>query len=104
MDEETKRFYEKVCIEYCENGCVSEDLYKIFMKAHGKLKYRDEKQVNAFMRDFIKHYIQDHNLPWRDNRYLYGEAYELHIFTNIDELPKETALGDLRFKIIESEE
>lgn len=93
MDEDTKRLCAKACIEYCENGYVSEDLYKSFMEGHGKLNYSDQKRINTFMRDFIKQYIKDYNLPWRDNRYIYGKAYGFEIITCIDAFPKEGHIG-----------
>lgn len=104
MDEKMKRLFEKACIEYCETGCVSEDLYKDFMKEHGKLCYPDKEQANSFMRNFIHQYILDHNLSWKNNTCLFGEAYGLGIITCIDAVPKEGWIGPFHFKTIESEE
>lgn len=104
MDEEIKEICKKSCIEYCENGFVSESVYEDFMVKHSKLSYSDRKQVDSFMRGFIEQYIRDHNLPWRNNRMLYGVVHEVNIFTDIDELPKEGYIGPFHFEIIESEE
>lgn len=41
MDEEMRKLFERVCIEYCESGIISEDLYKTFMKKHSNLRYPD---------------------------------------------------------------
>lgn len=103
MDEEMRKLCERVCIEYCENGIISEDLYKTFMKEHSNLRYPDIEKANAFMRDFIDRYIKEHDLSWRCNRYLYGEAYGFKIFTEIDELPKNGHFGFVPFEIIKCE-
>lgn len=93
MDENIKQLCEKACIEYCENGYVSEELYKDFIQGHGKLCYPDKEQANSFMRDFIHQYIWDHSLPWKNNTYLFGEAYGFGIITCIDAIPKEGHIG-----------
>lgn len=92
MDESAKQLCEKVCVEYCENGYVSEPVYENFIENHNKLNYPDLEQANTYMRNFIQQYIKDNNLPWRNNCYLYGEAYGFKIFTEINELPKEVQI------------
>lgn len=92
MDNRLLELCEKACIEYCKNGFVSEDPYKDFIREHKRLCYSDQEQINSYMRSFIEKYIKGHNLPWRDNRYLYGEAYGMNIIFNIDEIPKEVRI------------
>lgn len=103
MNEEMRKLCERVCIEYCESGIVSEDLYKTFMKEHSNLRCPDMEKADAIMRDFIDRYIKEHNLSWRCNQYLYGEAYGFKIFTEIDEPPKNGHFGFVPFEIIKYE-
>lgn len=104
MDENVQQICQKACIEYCEDGFVSESTYKSFMSVHDKVSYPDQEQINAFMRNFIEQYIKDRNLPWRSNRCLYGEVYGLGIITCIDAIPKEGWIGPFHFETIKSED
>ena len=83
MDEEMRKLCERVCIEYCENGIISEDLYKTFMKEHSNLRYPDMEKANAFMRDFIDRYIKEHDLSWRCTGIFMGKLMDLRFLLRL---------------------
>ena len=90
MDNELLELCEKACIEYCENGYVSESVFNSLMKDHEVLTLNDSETMKAYMRNFIKKYIQNHNLPWRSNTCI-SSLTSLGICYSfiLSELPKE---------------
>lgn len=63
MDGNVQQICQKACIEYCDNGIISETTYKNFMSAYDNLSFPDQEQMNSFMRNFIERYIKEQNLP-----------------------------------------
>lgn len=67
MDENVKQLCKKACIEYCEDGFVSEPVFDSLMKHYELLNFNEGEEIKAFMRNFISDYIQVNNLSWKSN-------------------------------------
>lgn len=71
MDEVLKEICKKACVEYCENGFVSEPVFNSLINYYESINFNDSEEMKAFMRNFIVNYIQANNLPCRNNTCIY---------------------------------
>lgn len=67
MDGSIQQICQKACVEYCEDGFVSEPVFNSLMEHYESLNFSDGEEVKTFMRNFIAYYIKVNNLSWKSN-------------------------------------